>query len=358
MHKPITQLTKKVQELEAGKLRSGKRYKPNMSDDDNKTPPPTQPGQSGQGSSIPPITILHDDSTGPKFTGRDNDPVSVYQFLREGEDIIRKRQLTTDQDKINVLRERVSTEQCPARNVLFTDFFLQCKNYEDFKRCMITTFASTSKLGPISALFRLAELFRENYQEKDIYEALMHASNTQSSILDQFENTDWLVNDTFSRKRVAVIISYIHFLTMVSPALFKKLQTSQLKPTDSLWLHAQEFFKFKGEQTATPVRAFNMAKTETTSERQSRPRTRDQSRRKYASRSPSRGRSQTPGKEAYCPFCRRKGHTLGNCWTVGHNKYCVYHDSRTHDTKDCRGRKTVTHKQSGEVKRSQKDVAR
>ena len=82
---------------------------------------------------IPSITIFQEQNNQPKFTGRPTDNISVYQFIRDAEDTIRKRALTTDEDKINVLRQNIDSNDCPARNLLYSTHFLNCKNYSDFK---------------------------------------------------------------------------------------------------------------------------------------------------------------------------------------------------------------------------------
>lgn len=242
----ILDLINRVQDLSLNSRvhRSGNVY--NMADSNPNTPSQSNP--QNPPSSVP-LTIVHDHVTGPKFTGQD-DGLSVYTFIREAEDTIRKRQLNVDQDKINVLRERVSQDPCPARSLLFTDFFLQCKSFDEFKKALIKTFASTSKLGPISSLFTLASIFREGVKPMGIYDALMHASTTQSSFVDQFRDTDWVTDGKMSLEHVSLLLSYVHFLSLLDPAVFKKIMSSQLKPDDSLWLHAQEFFSYAKEASS------------------------------------------------------------------------------------------------------------
>lgn len=53
------------------------------------------------------MAIPHDSTPGPNFTGND-DGLPVHTFITEVENVIRKRQLTTDTNKINILRERVA----------------------------------------------------------------------------------------------------------------------------------------------------------------------------------------------------------------------------------------------------------
>ena len=303
---------------------------------------------------IPSITIFQEQNNQPKFTGRPTDNISVYQFIRDAEDTIRKRALTTDEDKINVLRQNIENDDCPARNLLYSTHFLNCKNYSDFKKSLIQSFATTSKLGPISSLFRLAEIFKPSIPSTNIYNALKHSGVTFSSILDQFQDTEWVKDGKMELNKVAVIISYIHFLVMLEPNLFNKIRSdSPLQNNESIFQHAQKYFS--SQSTINPIRALGIDKNSAPQASRSRPLLRNNTNNNARSQFPSknRERSKSPGK-SYCKFCKKSGHTLSNCWSVKNNNYCSYHDSTTHNTKDCRARQNRqgSYSQSGENKRS------
>ncbi|KAG0714837.1 hypothetical protein GWK47_013342 [Chionoecetes opilio] len=335
------------------------------------SPPTSQQGASSSNS----VTIIHDTITGPKFTGRDEDGMSVYTFLRESGDLICKRQLTNDEDKINVLREKVASDQCPARSILHSVYFLTCKNYENFRKAFVTTFATTSKLGPMSSLFRLSSVFRDRVPSHNVYDALMHASSTRAGIVDVFANSPWVDADSkMTLESVGTLISYIHFLTMLSPAAYHKFQGSQLLPTESLWEHAQEFLSTKERVDDQAIRmAMNTDRQRSPVSSQSgaqqtpifpnRSKQGQKSRLSYRFRSPSvnsrrnysqhrrnmrspskerdqyRGQSRVPNNYRYqnyfCSFCNISGHTLSHCRVVNSTKYCAFHQSRTHDTHEC-----------------------
>ena len=208
-------------------------------------------------------------------------------------------------------------------------------------------------------MFTLAEILRGANTQRGITDAMRSASTTQSSILDQFENSDWVVDGAVPLKRMAVLISYIHFLTMLSPTLFKKFQRSQLRPDETILRHGQKFLKYETPNTSTqPIRAINIPTPADVVDRQARSRTRNVSRnRRYISRSPSRRRKDTDS--SYCTFCRRRGHDLTDSWSVKNSKYCSYHNSRTHNTRDCRSRRQQTpYRQPGEARPPHKDTTR
>lgn len=50
------------------------------------------------------------------------------RFLDIVQDIITKRHLTTDKDKINAMLDRVDLGACLARNVIMNDYFKTCKS--------------------------------------------------------------------------------------------------------------------------------------------------------------------------------------------------------------------------------------
>ena len=181
----------------------------------------------------------------------------------------------------------------------------------------------------------------------------MIASTTQANIHDQFADTPWTQNGSMSLESVSVIISYLHFLTQLNTTLYEKFKTVQLKPNESLWQHAQEFLSTSSQSSEQAIRAAHVAPLEIppTSHRPSRSKTRSNTR--SPQRSPQRktsfsrynqsyrSKSRDPSPNTsnfssqYCKFCKRNGHTLSNCRTVGRYTYCAYHDSRSHSTKNC-----------------------
>ena len=297
---------------------------------------------------IPAITIFQEYPSQPKFTGKASDNVSVYQYIKDCEDIIRKRNLISDEDKINVLRQNVDTVDCPARDLLYSTHFLTCKDYNEFRKSLIRSFASTSKLGPISSLFKLAEILKPAVASTNIFTALKHSGSTFSSILEQFQDTDWVDNGKMDLNTVAKIISYIHFLVLLDPILLNKIQTSApLKHNETIWSHSQQFFTF--QPSTTPIRAFEIKTNSAQNNERSRSKFRNNDNNRQRSNSRNRGRSKSPNGK-FCKFCKKTGHSLSECWSVKNNTFCSFHMSTTHNTKDCRSRSGQ--RKSGEEQRN------
>lgn len=158
---------KKNKELLEGCQRDSKKLiltRPTLSSRDGKYIPKPDPiiMASKDWDTTPPttITIINDNTQTPRFKG-ERGGMDVYTFLSNVDDVTAKRRLTTDKDKINVLRDLADPSNCYAQSVIMSDYFMIETFFKGLRDMVIHVFAARSKLGPVSVLFKMVENLRK-----------------------------------------------------------------------------------------------------------------------------------------------------------------------------------------------------
>lgn len=294
------------------------------------------------------VEVISDDSRLPKFTG-EKGSIDVHTWLRQVDDAITKRRLTTDEEKINVLRERVDPGPCYARYFLDGDVFQHATNYQDLRAKCINLFGARSKLGPVSAILKLTDSLRPGIPKMLQREAISFSGPIFSDFLLHFKDSRWTdENGKMKLEDVARLVSYIAFMSKVNNKVYSRLAEEEpIEPGQALLDYLTPYLHLdKEDRDTTAVRAAYSSDRDT-----SRPQTRGRigTRRSYTpgasnqyyrrqSRSSSRGRKFIP----FCKICRRRGHLTENCWyNKSHStgkKFCTYHNIPGHDTSECRAR--------------------
>lgn len=96
-----------------------------------------------------PVTIVHESSSLPKFIG---ESVPVHEFLRDVRDETVRGSLTTDKEKIALLKSHVDLGDCLARDIIQSDQFSSFTDYEAFKSGFIQQFSGSVKVGALDPL--------------------------------------------------------------------------------------------------------------------------------------------------------------------------------------------------------------
>lgn len=155
---------------------------------------------------------------GPRSTG-EKDGTAVHTFLRQVIDVVTKRCLLTDEEKIVAPRDRVDPGDF-ARLIIMRDYCTDCTLYEEMHEMFTDKSAMRGRQGPLSAIFRLAESFRPYAPRMSFDSLLNHCNFVYNDVCYHMSNSEWVDQDNkISVENMAPLFSLFTFLTHVTDSL-------------------------------------------------------------------------------------------------------------------------------------------
>ena len=314
------------------------------------------------------ITFVHDASPSlPKFDGEN---IPVHAFLRDTEDEMIRRNITTDKEKIALLKSRINLGDCLAGDIIQSDLFQSFHEYTAFRKEFLFQFSGIDKVGSLAPLYKFAQTMHAETPDYSISQAIKSSSQFKTEFMQQMEHSAWVDNGKISLENCVNLFGYFHFLTVLPSNVAKDADKHEFAPGQTITEFARNFkdkcskispvasvsysqdrgrprqrMQPDGSRQRSASGALNHPHPPPTS--QSPTRTQDQPLH-HSSHHPSasyqRGRSPSHARQQYyCSYCKKSGHTIKYCYTrpseaysQRHPYWCDHHGYCQHETTDCR----------------------
>ena len=320
---------------------------------------PTDPEATNAMPASTKVTLISENVPFPAFTGDGSE--SVHDFIRRIKEECTRRDATSDDARLAVIKSRISFESTShAGKLAKSDKFLQFTKFDEFTAALLNHFAGHSKLGATHSLLKVAQSATQVMRSTDdVYQAENLASSLSSELTNQLKDSTWFEDDKMSKANFQRIMSYFLFILQLDTPTFAVASKVEFNPSDYIY----DICKKMSEKLPPPpaLKPVHLAQPTDSrpSYRPSAPRSQpvsDQApaRGRYSVRTPpsprqpSRHRSQSRHsreRNSTCHRCGLRGHIASFC-RVTLDKYgapqydpdafCTLHKRYGHSLADCR----------------------
>ena len=311
------------------------------------------------------LTLVSESVPFPPFSGDGSE--SVHDFIRRVQEECTRRNVTSDEAKLAVIKSRISFESNSlAGRLAKSDKFLQFKKYDEFTTELLKHFAGHSKLGATHTLLRVAQSTSQVIRSvPDVFKAENFASSLGSELATQLKDTNWFTDEQMSLANFQRIMSYFLFILQLDAPTFAVASKVELTPSDFIYDICKKIIE-KGPPADVPVHlaqppppqprsSHGSSHVPQLADGHSHTRGRSSSRHphpqnlpRFFRQSSHRPRSQSRhlrDRNSSCHRCGLRGHIASFCRVsldengapqFDPDAFCSLHNRRGHSLADCR----------------------
>ena len=168
----------------------------------------------------PAIKLLQHDTTIPKFSGEGIDSYTPSQFLQLCEDVISNSQINSGADKISFVRSHLVPGSLASELMSATAFdpkVLQF-DYDKFKVNFLQIFGVPQPKDNLQWIFEAAQTMSNQSGTVDFRRAQARSAQLANQAVSSLKASNWFVNGTLDEDSFRLILEYIFYIQLLTPA--------------------------------------------------------------------------------------------------------------------------------------------